>query len=105
MPYMASATLVFRDKIVFSDGSIQEVVIWRLPSVDPERPHDLKYSLFFGKDGVRIVGYDNERGKGDHRHYGTTEEQYDLTTVEQLMSDFEADVDKYRNSGHETAKN
>lgn len=102
---MASATLVFRDKIVFSDGSIQEIVIWRLPSVDPERPHGLKYSLFFGKDGERIVGYDNERGKGDHRHYGTTEEQYDFTTVEQLMSDFEADVDKYRNSRHETEKN
>lgn len=101
---MAPATLIFRDKLVFSDGAIQEIVIWRLPSADPERPHGLKYSLFFGKDGRRIVGYDNERGKRDHRHYGMSEERYEFTTVEQLMSDFEADVSKYRSSRHETAK-
>lgn len=71
---MAKAILLFRDKLVFSDGAIQEMVIWRLPDSDPERPHGLKYSLYFGKDGERIVGYDNERGKGDHIHYGMTEE-------------------------------
>jgi len=101
---MAKATLLFRDKLVFSDGAIQEMVIWRLPSSEPERPHGLKYSLYFGKDGERIVGYDNERGKGDHRHYGVIEEPYSFTTVEQLMVDFEADVQKYRSSGDETAK-
>ena len=89
---MVGATLLFRDKLVFPDGAIQETVIWRLPSSDPERPHGLKYSLFFGKDGKRIVGYDNERGKGDHRHYGAVEEPYNFTTIDQLMADFEADV-------------
>ena len=89
---------------MFSDGAIQEIVIWRLPSSDPERPHGLKYSLFFGKDGERMVGYDNERGKGDHRHNGVVEEPYDFTTVEQLMADFEADVQKHRGSLHETTK-
>jgi len=29
----------------------------------------LKYSLFYGRSGVREVGYDNECGKGDHRHF------------------------------------
>lgn len=105
MPYMAPATLIFRDKLVFSDGAIQEIVIWRLPSIDSERPHGLKYSLFYGKNGKRIVGYDNERGKGDHRHYGANKERYAFTSVEQLMADFEADVLKYRSMGHETAKN
>jgi len=96
MPYMAKAILLFRDKLVFADGAIQEMVIWRLPSPDPERPHGLKYSLYYGKDGKRIVGYDNERGKGDHRHYGMIEETYEYTSVEQLMADFEADVEKHR---------
>ena len=105
MPYVAKVTLLFRDKLVFSDGAIQEIVIWRLPSSDPERPHGLKYSLFFRKDGERMVGYDNERGKGDHRHYGDVEEPYDFSTVEQLMADFEADVQKHRGSLHETTKN
>lgn len=90
--------MLFRDKLVFSDGAIQEIVIWRLPMSDPERPHGLKYSLFYGKDGKRIVGYDSERGKGDHRHYGAIEEIYNFTTVEQLMADFEADVEKQRGS-------
>jgi hypothetical protein len=42
--------------------------------------------------GERIVGYDNERGKGDHRHYGDREEPYIFTTMEQLLDDFERDV-------------
>ena len=101
---MAPATLIFRDKLVFLDDTIQEMVIWKLPTIDPERPHGLKYSLYFGKDGERIVGHDNERGKGDHRHYGQIEENYEFTSVEQLMSDFEADVQKYRSRASETAK-
>ena len=46
--------------------------------------------------GERLVGYDNERGKGDHRHYGDREEVYAFTSVEQLAADFEADVAKLR---------
>ena len=36
----------------------------------------------------RIVGYDNETGKGDHRHYRTREEPYAITDVETLVADF-----------------
>ena len=57
-------------------GGIVEMVIWRLPGKEPDRPHGLKYRLYFGRDGKRLVGYDNERGKGDHRHYGSVEEPY-----------------------------
>ena len=54
--------------------------------------HHLKYSLFYGRPGLRVVGYDNERGKGDHRHYGDREEPYVFQGVRQLMADFLADV-------------
>lgn len=47
-------------------------------------------------DGVCVVRYDNERGKGDHRHYGDLEETYAFISVEQLAADFEADVAKLR---------
>ena len=63
-----------------------------MPAPSPERPHGLKYSLFYGRDGRRIVGYDNERGKGDHKHIGTMESPYHFTSVEQLVTDFLADV-------------
>lgn len=46
--------------------------------------------------GVREVAYDNERGKGDHRHVRDVETAYAFTTVEQLVADFRADVRKLR---------
>jgi hypothetical protein len=46
----------------------------------------------------RIFGYDNERGKGDHRHHRGREEPYRFTSVEKLVSDFLADVAKERES-------
>lgn len=64
------ARRIFHDKAIFPDGSIVEMTIWQLPEATPERPHGLKYSLYFGHEGERIVGYDNERGKGDHKHLG-----------------------------------
>jgi hypothetical protein len=58
--------------------------------------HGLKYSLFYGRPGVREVGYDNERGKGDHRHFQDVEMAYAFTTVEQLIADFWSDVHRLR---------
>jgi hypothetical protein len=51
-----------------------------------------KYSLFYGWPGRRLVGYDNERGKGDHRHVEGREETCAFSTPEQLIEDFLADV-------------
>lgn len=90
---MPKAVLVFRDKQTLADGTIIEMRIWRVPEpVAPSR-HAFKYSLFYGREGVRLIGYDNERGKGDHRHRGGTEEAYHFTTVENLIADFLADID------------
>lgn len=95
---MNKATLLFEDKMQYPDGAIVEMRVWQLPQTDAERPHGLKYSLYYGRAGVRIIGYDNERGKGDHRHYGKREVIYTFTTTEQLVADFIADV------GHERSK-
>jgi hypothetical protein len=86
------AELLFHQRIDYDDGAIVEMVIWRVPSSVPPSPHGLKYSLFYGRPGVREVGYDNERGKGDHRHFGGDETSYTFTSVEQLMADFWSDV-------------
>lgn len=93
---MQNAEIIFRDKYVFADGAIREMIIWRLPTADVVRPHGLKYSLYYGFPGTRLVGYDNELGKGDHRHYGDREEPYNFSTVEQLVADFEKDIDSLR---------
>lgn len=46
-----------------------------------------------------MVLYDNERGKGDHRHYLEHEESYVFENVETLIADFLADVRRARGEG------
>jgi hypothetical protein len=91
MQYM-SAVLLAHAKEVRDDGSIVEIMIWEVPEPVPPSTHRFKYRLFFGTPGTRRVGYDNERGKGDHRHLGDREEAYAFSTVDQLLADFRRDV-------------
>jgi hypothetical protein len=90
------AVLVHRERLDLDDGSIVEMVLWRVPEPVAGSRHSYKYRLYFGREGVRLVGYDNERGKGDHRHGREVEEPYTFTTVEQLMNDFLTDVAEER---------
>lgn len=92
----ARARIVLRRKSLLGDGAILEMVIWRVPTPVVGSDHGYKYSLFYGRPGERIVGYDNERPKGDHRHIDGSEEPYAFTTVEKLMQDFLADVEARR---------
>ena len=46
---------------------------------------------------ARLVGKiadmnNNERGKGDHRHFGDNEKPYHFYTPRLLIADFEADI-------------
>ena len=90
------AELIRRSKNVLSDGAILEMVIWRVPRPVAGCNHPYKYRLFYGRDGDRIVGYDNERGKGDHCHLDGRERPYRFTTVEALVEEFLAEVRKRR---------
>lgn len=89
---MQAAMLLIDRKAVLANGAIIQIKVWRLPATSKERPHGLKYSLFYGRPGERIIGYDNETGKGDHRHYRGDEEPYAFTSLEKLVADFERDV-------------
>jgi len=68
------------------------MVIWQLPEPTEDRPHGLKYRLVYVRDGERVVGYDNETGKGDHKHLDKRELPYRFENVEKLIDDFYADV-------------
>lgn len=88
---MAGAILIIDSKAVWGRWIVQRKV-WALPQASVERPHSLKYSLFCGDATTCLVRYDNEAGKGDHRHYGEREEAYAFTTLEALLEDFQADI-------------
>ena len=90
------AELLIRERVILDDGMIIEIKVWRLLAPIPPAEHPLKYSLFYGRPGERLVGYDNERGKGDHRHYGDREERYAFTSIEQLLADFQFDIEALR---------
>ena len=89
------AVLLFQEKRTETSGVIMEMTIGRVPSPAPPSTHGLKYSLFYGRAGRRIVAFDNERGKGDHMHVDGVERPHQFTTAEQLVSDFLAEVAKW----------
>jgi hypothetical protein len=64
--------------------------------------HQFKYRLAYVVDGMCVLRYDNETGKGDHRHCNGEESVYAFTTPEKLIADFQADIarwnDENRNS-------
>jgi hypothetical protein len=86
----------FYDRAEYPDGAIVEMSIWVVPRSVPGSSHTFKYSLYYGYPGRRIIGYDNERGKGDHRHVGRREESYRFSSVEALIADFLSDVKRER---------
>lgn len=88
------AEKLMHEKRLLRDGAIVEMVIWKLPEPVPASAHFYKYRLFFGRNGRRLVGFDNERGKGDHCHLDGREVPYHFTDVDQLVTDFLAEVAK-----------
>ncbi|MEJ1978933.1 MAG: DUF6516 family protein [Acetobacteraceae bacterium] len=62
--------------------------VWLIPAPVPPSPHHFKYSFFYGRPGVRLVLFDNERGKGDHKHIRGVESPYVFESIEQLTQNF-----------------
>jgi uncharacterized protein DUF6516 len=94
------AELLFHTKERDELGNTVEMKAW-LVAVSEHAPHGLKYSLVYVVNGMRLIGYDNERGKGDHRHYGEWEEPYRFTTMADLVKDFKEDMARYRETDNE----
>lgn len=82
------ATLLIRRRVAFGNRDFAEMVVWRVPEPVPPTTHGFKYRLAYVVDGQRVLGFDNERGKGDHRHVDGGEEPYRFAGVEQLLADF-----------------
>lgn len=89
------ATLIARTRIVYSTRAFAELILWRVPNSVSGSAHDFKYRLAYVVDELCVVRYDNEVGKGDHRHFGTTENAYRFSTPERLMVDFRNDVARW----------
>lgn len=89
------ATLLIRRRERQRAGTFAEIVVWRLPRRLQGSAHRYKYRLALIDHEECVLRYDNEAGKGDHRHYGNQESAYHFTTIEQLLEDFDADTKHY----------
>lgn len=89
------ATLIARTRIVYSSRSFTELVLWRVPLPLPGSLHPYKYRLAYVVDAKCVVRYDNEVGKGDHRHIGGTQSAYKFSSPEKLMRDFQNDIARW----------
>jgi hypothetical protein len=75
---------VFNHRVALAEDAFAEIVAWEIPGPLPGSVHSYKYRLAFVVDGKCILRYDNEAGKGDHRHVGTKEIPYAFSTVDRL---------------------
>ena len=61
-----------------------------------------KYRLAYIVNQVCVLRYDNEVGKGDHRHFGRRQSAYAFTTPEQLVADFQQDIARWNHENRDT---
>ncbi len=90
------AVLLLKERVVLGEDRFAEVTIWRVPGKVPGSAHDFKYRLALVMDEVCVLRFDNEAGKGDHKHVGDRQEPYAFTTPEQLVADFWQEVERWR---------
>lgn len=89
------AQLLIRDRIEYADDAVAHVTIWRVPRPVRGSRHDYKYRLAYVIDGECALRYDNEAGKGDHRHWADDEHPYVFTTLPRLLTDFMSDIARW----------
>ena len=90
------AELLIDERHVLDARAFVEIVIWRLPRAARGSKHRFKYRLALVIDGICVLRYDNEAGKGDHRHVRDAEELYDFADPDTLLADFWREVEEWR---------
>lgn len=90
------AELMLNERHIVSEKTFVEMVVWRVSSPVSGSHHGFRYRLALVVDGRCVLRYDNEAGKGDHRHVGEDEIPYFFTTSQALLDDFWNDVDNWR---------
>lgn len=96
------AVQLVRTRIVYSETAFAELVLWQVPKPVAGSVHRFKYRLAYVVNGMCVVRYDNETGKGDHRHFGNKESAYRFTTPDQLIADFQYDIARWNRENRDS---
>lgn len=90
------AKQLIRQRVEINESAFAEMVVWQLPKPLQGSRHHFKYRLAFVVEGQCVIRYDNEAGKGDHRHLGKRENVYVFDSPRQLVADFFIDIERYQ---------
>ena len=90
------AELLMNERHALDARTFVEIVVWRVDRPVRGSMHRFKYRLALVADLVCVLRYDNEAGKGDHRHIGRVEKRYRFVDPETLLADFWNDVEAWR---------
>ena len=96
------ATELFRQRIVYAENRFAELVLWRVAQPVSGSKHSFKYRLAYVVNEVCVLRYDNEAGKGDHRHFGVKESEYKFSTPEKLLVDFQRDIERWNHENSDS---
>lgn len=96
------ATELLRQRIVYAENRFAELVLWRLPRPLAGSGHSFKYRLAYVVNEECVLRYDNEAGKGDHRHLGGRETRYRFSTPEKLLGDFQRDIERWNHENSDS---
>ena len=89
------AVALVRHRVIVAADAFVEVSVWRLVRPLPPSAHHFKYRLAYVVAGECVLLYDNERGKGDHRHRGSRQTAYAFVSPDRLIADFQADIARW----------
>ena len=89
------AVELVRARITYSASAFAELALWQVPKPVVGSRHGFRYRLVYVVGGVCVLRYDNEGGKGDHRHVEGKERRYGFTTPDQLIADFQRDIARW----------
>lgn len=88
------ARQITKRRIKRTDSSFVELSIHEVPVALKGSKHRYKYRLAYVASGICVMRYDNEAGKGDHKHAGPDELPYAFIDLETLLRDFFLDVER-----------
>jgi hypothetical protein len=80
--------LIFQDRITLTDTEFVQLVIWLVEPAVRACAHHYNYRFAYVKDGICRLRYDNEAGKGDHKHLDEKQQPINFTSPKALIRSF-----------------
>ena len=90
------AVQLVNERKQIGESDFLQMVVWQLAQPVPGCVHLFKYRLVYVVADTCVLRYDNETGKGDHKHIGEAELPYAFIDMPALIADFFADIGRWK---------